>query len=177
MLRLRLKTAPAPRHLFLLECAILNISAATVALSFPQKRVDYFDGTGPSSLTDYCAASSGSDGRFRNWICVGLDCRAALIAAKMTYTRPDQEAGTMRCVAFSSSKWCDAIRACAVAAAHFSCRRSLRRPRRSPSRLQPMTNNGSVRHKKLFRSSVSYPSWDSCCITFLTLVECGAEIR
>ena len=61
---------------------------------------------------------------------------------------PDQKRGTMRSVASSSSKWCDAIPACDVTTVHFFCRRSLNPLRRSPSKMQPMTNNGSVRHDK-----------------------------
>jgi hypothetical protein len=94
-----------------------------------------------------CATFFWLDSGFRGLLCVGLDCRAAaLIAAKLKYTRPDQERGTMKCVACSSSKLCDAIPACAVTTVPFSCRPSLHRLRRSLSRPRPLTNNGSGRH-------------------------------
>jgi hypothetical protein len=72
----------------------------------------------------------------------------APIAAKLRYTFPDQERGTMRCVASFSSKLCDAIPACVVTTVPFSCRPSLYRPRRGLFRPSPMTINGSVRHDK-----------------------------
>jgi hypothetical protein len=80
--------------------------------------------------------------------CVELDCRVALIAAGLRYTLPDQEPGVMKCVVCSSSKLCDAIPACTVTTVRFSCRPSLHRLRRSPTRPQPMTNSGSVRHEQ-----------------------------
>jgi hypothetical protein len=69
----------------------------------------------------------------RSLLCVRLDCRPALIAARLKYTLSGQERGTMKCVACSSCKLCDAIPACIVTTVRFSCRLSLHRLRRSPS--------------------------------------------
>jgi hypothetical protein len=71
----------------------------------------------PQSRLAYCGAALLSLTGLRHFfqlgtqefLCAELDCRTARIAAKLKYTCLNQRHGTMKCVAFSSSRWCDAI--------------------------------------------------------------------